>query len=155
MRGCVERAARRVQESDESDPDSVGTVHTEPPDLDAVDITTSSGGGDVGGEEETEAMSGEKKPALRKYIETFDQDTMRDTARMMSKEGMSLLDRQSTALWGEAKKLQEEMQKVRALPLHASVCSAVRSSSACGRVGPFSGLLRVAHVASGHGACRR
>ena len=53
------------------------------------------------------------KPALRKYIETFDQQTMRDTATIMSREGASLLDRQTKALWGDVQELQKEMQQVR------------------------------------------
>jgi hypothetical protein len=53
-----------------------------------------------------------KKPALRSYIETFDESTMRETATLMSKEGASLLDRQTKALWGDVKELQAEMQKV-------------------------------------------
>ena len=90
--------------------------------MDTADTaTTSNGGGEA--KEEEPAMAGERKPALRKYIETFDQETMRDTARMMSKEGMSLLDRQSTALWGEAKKLQEEMQKVCTSRTHVCACA--------------------------------
>jgi hypothetical protein len=54
------------------------------------------------------------KPALRKYIESFDQATLRETATLMSREGASLLDRQTKALWGDAHELQAEMQKVRA-----------------------------------------
>lgn len=52
------------------------------------------------------------KPALRKYIDSFDKQTMRETASIMSREGASLLDRQTKALWGDAHELQEEMQKV-------------------------------------------
>lgn len=52
-----------------------------------------------------------KKPALKAYIETFGQDTMRETATLMSREGASLLDRQTKALWGDVHELQAEMQK--------------------------------------------
>jgi len=53
------------------------------------------------------------KPALRKYIESFDQAMMVQTASFVSKEGLNLLERQTSALWGDAKELQKQMQEVR------------------------------------------
>lgn len=51
-----------------------------------------------------------KKGALKEYVETFDQETMMATARLVTREGAALVERQTEALFGDAKKLQEEMQ---------------------------------------------
>lgn len=58
------------------------------------------------------AGGGERKSSLRQYIEGFDRETMMETATIMSKEGVSLLDRQSKALWGDVQELQKQMQEV-------------------------------------------
>jgi class 3 adenylate cyclase len=47
---------------------------------------------------------------LRKYIEGFDQATMIDTARVVSAEGAALVERQTTALFGDIKELTQQMQ---------------------------------------------
>lgn len=49
---------------------------------------------------------------LKKYISSFDRATLVEMHRVMSREGRDLIDRQVTALWGDAKNLQEEMQTV-------------------------------------------
>jgi hypothetical protein len=90
-----------MQNSDEGSRDEDPEKSASPPRQDSSESASSSSSNEQ-----------PKQPALRKYIETFDQDTLRNTARMMSMEGLSLLDRQSTALWGEANELQAEMQKV-------------------------------------------
>lgn len=54
----------------------------------------------------------DKKPLLKKYISSFDRATLVEMHRVMSQEGRGLIDRQITALWGDAKDLQEEMQEV-------------------------------------------
>lgn len=54
----------------------------------------------------------ETKPLLKKYISSFDRATLVEMHRIMSLEGRGLIDRQITALWGDAKELQEEMQLV-------------------------------------------
>ena len=51
-----------------------------------------------------------KKGALRKYVESFDQETMMNTARLFSVEGAALVERQTEALFGDATELQKEMQ---------------------------------------------
>ena len=50
--------------------------------------------------------------ALRKYVETFDQATMVETARIVSQEGAALLERQTYALFGDTKKLTQQMQVI-------------------------------------------
>ncbi|WIA16709.1 hypothetical protein OEZ85_013364 [Tetradesmus obliquus] len=51
------------------------------------------------------------RSALRKYIEGFDQATMIDTARVVSAEGAALVERQTTALFGDIKELTQQMQE--------------------------------------------
>jgi hypothetical protein len=51
-----------------------------------------------------------KKGALRKYVESFDQETMMNAARLCSVEGAALVERQTEALFGDAHELQKEMQ---------------------------------------------
>ena len=53
-----------------------------------------------------------KKPELRKYIESFDKAMMVQMASVVSREGLNVLERQTKALWGDAKLLQEQMQEV-------------------------------------------
>mmetsp|Transcript_10708 Transcript_10708/g.29737 ORF Transcript_10708/g.29737 Transcript_10708/m.29737 type:complete len:394 (-) Transcript_10708:262-1443(-) len=48
--------------------------------------------------------------ALRKYVESFDQETMMNAARLCSVEGAALVERQTEALFGDAHELQREMQ---------------------------------------------
>lgn len=64
------------------------------------------------GEEQAQGgdAGGKKKGALRKYVETFDQETMMNTARLFSAEGAALVERQTEALFGDAHELQREMQ---------------------------------------------
>jgi hypothetical protein len=73
------------------------------PDPDSVQEDTSSSS--------TSSSSGEtEKGALRKYVESFDQEAMMATARLVTREGAALVERQTEALFGDAKKLQAEMQ---------------------------------------------
>lgn len=58
------------------------------------------------------ASENETKPLLRKYIHSFDRATLVEMHRIMSMEGRGLVDRQITALWGDGKELQQEMQAV-------------------------------------------
>ncbi|GBF90000.1 hypothetical protein Rsub_02706 [Raphidocelis subcapitata] len=50
------------------------------------------------------------KSALRRYVESFDQATMVDTARVVSAEGAALVERQTAALFGDIKELTRQMQ---------------------------------------------
>ncbi|GIL70147.1 hypothetical protein Vretimale_3398 [Volvox reticuliferus] len=51
------------------------------------------------------------KSALRRYVESFDQTTMVETARVVSVEGAALVERQTSALLGDIKKLTAQMQE--------------------------------------------
>lgn len=55
---------------------------------------------------------GSQKSALRKYVESFDQATMVETARVVSVEAAALVERQASALFGDIKKLTQQMQDV-------------------------------------------
>jgi len=45
------------------------------------------------------------KSALRSYVEQFDQAAMLNTARIVSMEGGSLVERQTSAVLGDIKKV--------------------------------------------------
>lgn len=49
-------------------------------------------------------------PTLRAYIERFDPQTMAQTARVVSVEGAAVVERQTTALFGDVKLLTQQMQ---------------------------------------------
>ncbi|KAJ9518669.1 hypothetical protein QJQ45_018750 [Haematococcus lacustris] len=51
-----------------------------------------------------------EKGALRKYVESFDQATMVETARIVSTEGAALVERQTSALLGDIKVLAAQVQ---------------------------------------------
>ncbi|KXZ55990.1 hypothetical protein GPECTOR_2g1542 [Gonium pectorale] len=51
------------------------------------------------------------KSALRRYVESFDQAAMVETARIVSVEGAALVERQTSALLGDIKKLTAQMQE--------------------------------------------
>jgi hypothetical protein len=55
-------------------------------------------------------VSKKRGGALREYVESFDQDAMLATARLVSAEGAGLVERQTGALFGDVKALQAEMQ---------------------------------------------
>lgn len=52
------------------------------------------------------------KPVLRAYIESFDQKTMAETARVVSVEAASLVERQTSGLFGDIQRLQLQMKEV-------------------------------------------
>ena len=66
---------------------------------------------DAQGASEIPKDSKSEKGALRKYVESFDQEAMMATARLVTREGAALVERQTEALFGDAKKLQAEMQE--------------------------------------------
>lgn len=55
--------------------------------------------------------------ALRRYIDSFDQQTMLQMARLVSAEGAQLVERQTCALFGNLKQLQRQMQVLPAVAL--------------------------------------
>ena len=52
-----------------------------------------------------------EKSALRRYVESFSQATMVETARIVSAEGAALVERQTSAVLGDIKKLTAEIQQ--------------------------------------------
>merc|ERR1712157_100100 len=60
---------------------------------------------------ESGSIAGRPKNKLQQYIETFDQQTLQETARILSSEGASLVERQTRGLFGDIMELQEEMQR--------------------------------------------
>jgi hypothetical protein len=54
--------------------------------------------------------AGQKKSALREYVEQFDQQTMVEMTRIVSAEGAALVEAQTSALFGDLKQLQRQMQ---------------------------------------------
>ena len=57
-----------------------------------------------------EASVAKKKGKLQEYVESFDQETLVQTANIVSAEAAVLVERQSTALFGSIQDLQAEMQ---------------------------------------------
>ncbi|GAX74028.1 hypothetical protein CEUSTIGMA_g1478.t1 [Chlamydomonas eustigma] len=51
-----------------------------------------------------------EKSALKRYVESFDQATMVETARIVSTEGAALVERQTAAVLGDIKKLTQQIQ---------------------------------------------
>ncbi len=70
------------------------------------EVQEGAGGAGVAGGEGVKREKG----ALRKYVESFDQETMMNAARLCSVEGAALVERQTEALFGDAHELQREMQ---------------------------------------------
>ncbi|KAI8106626.1 hypothetical protein M9435_001168 [Picochlorum sp. BPE23] len=62
-------------------------------------------------DQSTEESKSSEKGALRRYVESFDEEAMMATARLVTREGAALVERQTEALFGDAKKLQAEMQE--------------------------------------------
>ena len=48
--------------------------------------------------------------SLRQYVEAFSQETLAQTARVVSSEGVTLVERHTGALFGSIDGLQTEMQ---------------------------------------------
>merc|ERR1711907_565392 len=51
------------------------------------------------------------KSKLQEYIETFDQQTLQETAQILSLEGSTLVERQTRGLFGDINELQEEIKR--------------------------------------------
>ena len=52
-----------------------------------------------------------REASLRHYVKSFDAETLAATARIVSLEGVALVERQTTALFGSVDALSEQMQK--------------------------------------------
>eukprot|EP01023_Acetabularia_acetabulum_P050853 TRINITY_DN5546_c0_g1_i3.p1 TRINITY_DN5546_c0_g1~~TRINITY_DN5546_c0_g1_i3.p1 ORF type:complete len:215 (-),score=53.16 TRINITY_DN5546_c0_g1_i3:1199-1843(-) len=57
-----------------------------------------------------QAQEEDQRPILKQYIAKFDQQTMIETSRLVSIEGAAIVEMQTTALFGDVKQLQKEMQ---------------------------------------------
>jgi hypothetical protein len=65
----------------------------------------------AGGSSSSSSSGGRKRSALREYVESFDQATMVETARIVSLEGAALVERQTHALFGDLRLLTLQMQR--------------------------------------------
>lgn len=63
----------------------------------------------IGGREIIPAAP-KKASRLREYIEKFDQTTLLEMSRMLSQESVAIVETQTSALFGDIRKLQEQMQ---------------------------------------------
>jgi hypothetical protein len=76
----------------------------------AAEGEASSSGRGVGGAGDA-SLQPPRKSALRRYVEGFDQAMMVETARVVSAEGAALVERQTSALFGDIKELTRQMQE--------------------------------------------
>ncbi len=58
-----------------------------------------------------EQLARKPKSKLQEYIETFDQQTLQETAQILSAEGSTLVERQTRGLFGDINELQEEIKR--------------------------------------------
>lgn len=56
--------------------------------------------------------SATRKASLKEYVNSFDQATLVETANILSIESASLVERQTSALFGDVRELQQQMSKV-------------------------------------------
>ena len=56
------------------------------------------------------ACASDGSPLLCRYVETFDQQTMLEMTQVVSAEGAALVEAQTSALFGDLKQLQRQMQ---------------------------------------------
>ncbi|KAF6254514.1 hypothetical protein COO60DRAFT_1703295 [Scenedesmus sp. NREL 46B-D3] len=111
------------QEEDDSAPSSSSKPSSKNSSSSSSEASSSSGSSKAGSSEAGSSEGGSRprgpvrsassrgRSALRKYIEGFDQATMIDTARVVSAEGAALVERQTTALFGDIKELTRQMQE--------------------------------------------
>ncbi|GLI59000.1 hypothetical protein VaNZ11_000823 [Volvox africanus] len=121
-------AAEDVERSDNPDFAEVTTVDLDSPtssrssqdaDAPAVSAADRTAGASTSGRAPGSRRAGSpdggrgsgSKSALRRYVESFDQATMVETARVVSVEGAALVERQTSALLGDIKKLTTQMQE--------------------------------------------
>ena len=65
---------------------------------------------DAAGEKEMIRVA-PKKSRLHQYVEKFDQPTLLEMSRVLSQESVAIVETQTSALFGDIRKLQEQMQK--------------------------------------------
>lgn len=66
---------------------------------------------DKGNATEDASKAGSNTLTLKQYIQSFDQDALAETARIVSMEGVTLAERQTGALFGSIEDLAMEMQR--------------------------------------------
>lgn len=97
--------------------------------------TDSSGTASSSSRPDDSSLTSGRKSVLRQYVEQFDQATMVETARIVSQEGAALVERQTSALFGDIKELTKQMQaavgaEAQSLEdLYARIAQAVASNS--------------------------
>ena len=64
-----------------------------------------------GPEAEAAALAKKRKSKMQEYVESFDQETLVETARIVSAEAAMLVERQTSTLFGDVHLLQKEMQE--------------------------------------------
>lgn len=64
-----------------------------------------------------------------RYVEQFDQQTMVEMTRIVSAEGAALVEAQTSALFGDLKQLQRQMQVLTPVFCQSVHCSADRRCS--------------------------
>ncbi|KAL4420096.1 hypothetical protein ABPG77_000577 [Micractinium sp. CCAP 211/92] len=108
---AVARLERLFAQADEveSSPDPDTAQPAEPQDPDQPQASTSYGGAEAGGG--AGGLVRRQRSALRRYVESFDQETMLQMARLVTVESAQLTERQTQALFGDIKALQRDMQE--------------------------------------------
>lgn len=108
---AVARLERLFAQADEveasADPDSAQPVEPQDPDQ----PSTSGGSGGAAAAGSGSGLVRRPKSALRRYVESFDQETMLQMARLVTVESAQLTERQTQALFGDIKALQRDMQE--------------------------------------------
>merc|ERR1711871_1549458 len=60
---------------------------------------------------EAAKLAKKRKSKMQEYVESFDQETLVETARIVSAEAAMLVERQTSTLFGDVHRLQQEMQE--------------------------------------------
>jgi len=101
---AVERLNQLFAQADSSEDDD-GPSSSEQP-----SSSSTSGSSSSSGSSSNRMPQKKPKSALRSYVEQFDQAAMVNTARIVSAEGGSLVERQTSAVLGDIKKLTAQIQ---------------------------------------------
>merc|ERR1711871_798782 len=61
---------------------------------------------------EAAKLAKKRKSKMQEYVESFDQETLVETARIVSAEAAMLVERQTSTLFGDVHRLQQDMQEL-------------------------------------------
>ena len=101
--------------------------------------------------DDDDAAGSDGPSPLRRYVESFDESTLASTARIVSAEGVSVVERHTTALFGDIASLQRQMQEaVGDAQNPRDLVEKLESAVADGRVGASP-----SHMASSAASCLR